>query len=175
MKNYFLDRAADLEKRAERMKNCGCWKTPGKHAIMFSDNSNPYFKKKYVHEFEAKNCDGVSLFKGFVKINKRPMVDIEEVEIKLQNGGKMWIPGKATWDDLHIKAYDFEKEEIDKLTSAKTGILRLFDGCGVLLETWTMDLVFKSSTLIDYATEDDFEIAFAVNSANYSGPNIMGN
>lgn len=65
---------------------------------------NTYFKRKYRWSFLLKTpCGEVS--ENLVKISSRPQLDIEEQEINFLHG-KMWIPGKASWQTMTVTYYD---------------------------------------------------------------------
>jgi hypothetical protein len=64
------------------------------------------FKRKFRWTMEISFCNGTAtVAKEFVKVGNRPQIDIEEQEINYLNG-KMWIPGKATWQTMAITYYD---------------------------------------------------------------------
>jgi hypothetical protein len=63
-----------------------------------------YFKRKYRWSFALETpCGSVS--ENLVKISSRPQIDIEEQEINFLHG-KMWIPGKASWQTMSVTYYD---------------------------------------------------------------------
>lgn len=72
-------------------------------------NGKLIFKRKFRWTFEIEYCceSGTpkQVAREFVKIGARPQIDIEEVEINYLNG-KMWIPGKATWQEMTVTYYD---------------------------------------------------------------------
>ena len=64
------------------------------------------FKRKYRWTFEVQwGGAGQVVPTAFVKVAKRPSLTIEETEINYLHG-KMWIPGKGTWDNLTVTYYD---------------------------------------------------------------------
>ena len=99
---------------------------------------------------------------SFVKLASRPNLTIDEIEINYLNG-KTWIPGKGTWETITVTYYDISDDSAaakplwDWLATvynftdpvclnqasarnnySGTGILKLYDGCGSTLETWTL-------------------------------------
>jgi hypothetical protein len=133
-------------------------------------NPNIVFKRKYRWMFEIQpNCSKAETIPTyFVKLASRPNLTIEETEINYRNG-KMWIPGKGTWETITVTFYDLSDggvgitslyswlattydftdpiglKQSSKIGSAGSegyaaiGFLYLFDGCGKAMEEWTMD------------------------------------
>ena len=62
------------------------------------------FKRKYRWTFALK-WNGKSIPENYVKLASRPNLTIEETEINYLHG-KMWIPGKATWESITVTFYD---------------------------------------------------------------------
>lgn len=133
------------------------------------------FLRKFRWTFEIQYCcsqGGFTVAKDFVKVGNRPQVDIEEIEINYLNG-KMWIPGKATWQTLAITyydvagvanngastnsilgwiatIYDFTDPVCLPMNSKPcdyegTARLILYDGCGEPLEAWILRHVWPQS------------------------------
>lgn len=158
---------------------------------------NIIFKRKFRYTFIITNiCGNASHFvpESFVRVAARPNLDIDEVEINFLNA-KTWIPGKASWQTINVTYYDVattgNKPLFDWLASvynftdpinlqmgssrndyAATGILKLWDGCGALLETWILnDLWPKSINFgdLDYASSDmcDIELTLRYSSVIY--------
>jgi hypothetical protein len=75
-------------------------------------NDNIVFKRKYrwTMEFFCP-CDSV-IGSHLVKVASRPNISIEETEINFLHG-KMWIPGKATWETISVTFYDIAVREGD--------------------------------------------------------------
>jgi len=75
-------------------------------------NDNIVFKRKYrwTMEFFCP-CDSV-IGSHLVKVSSRPNISIEETEINFLHG-KMWIPGKATWETISVTFYDIAVGEGD--------------------------------------------------------------
>lgn len=139
-------------------------------------NGDVIFKRKFRWTFEIEYCcGGVDAGRivpaSFVKMGNRPQIDFEEIEINYLNG-KMFIPGKGTWQPLSItyydvagltsgsatsellswiaSIYDFTNPECLKMNSALAGYsgrakLMLYDGCGNPLESWVLDHVWPQS------------------------------
>lgn len=133
------------------------------------------FKRKFRWTFEIEFCcdqGGKQVAKDFVKVGNRPQIDIEEQEINYLNG-KMWIPGKATWQTMAITYYDVAGTAnngastvsllswiatiydftdpvcltMNSKPSSYEGVARLilFDGCGQPLEIWILRHVWPQS------------------------------
>ena len=130
-------------------------------------NGNVVFKRKFRWTFSVSDiCNGKkSIPSSFVKLASRPNLSIEETEINFLNG-KMWIPGKGTWETITVTYYDVSgvgdeggdmsdvyswiasvydftdpvalKQSSKKSSYSGTGLLTLYDGCGNSMETWTM-------------------------------------
>lgn len=72
------------------------------------------FKRKFRWTMQIEYCLDVNgadtadtrfVPEEFVKVGARPQLDIEETEINYLHG-KMWIPGKATWQTMTVTYYD---------------------------------------------------------------------
>lgn len=140
-------------------------------------NGDVIFKRKFRWTFEVQYCcggDGVdpkTVPATFVKMGNRPQIDFEEIEINYLNG-KMFIPGKGTWQPLSItyydvaglvsgsatsallswiaSIYDIQNPVCLKMNSALDGYagtakLMLYDGCGNPLESWLLKGVWPQS------------------------------
>lgn len=67
-------------------------------------NANAVFKRKYRWTFSLQTpCGDVP--ETIVKLASRPNLSIEETEINFLHG-KMWIPGKASWETITVTYYD---------------------------------------------------------------------
>lgn len=63
-------------------------------------------KRKFRWTFELISpCGGVSIPENFVKSASRPNLSIEETQIDFLHG-RMWLPGKATWEPITVTYYD---------------------------------------------------------------------
>lgn len=63
------------------------------------------FKRKYRWTFQVEPNCGPVIPAAFVKLASRPNLTIEETEINFLHG-KMWIPGKGTWETITVTYYD---------------------------------------------------------------------
>jgi len=148
-------------------------------------NSNLVFKRKFRWTFVVENVCGDSVPEHFVKLAARPNISIEETEINFLNA-KTWIPGKGTWETITVTYYDvatgdnaalwrwlanvYDFTDPTNLPQASarggagnngfsgTGQLRLFDGCGTLLETWTMKGMWPTAINfgdLDYSNSEE--------------------
>ena len=136
-------------------------------------NKNLVFKRKYRWTFDLK-WGGKNLGKSYVKLASRPNLTIEETEINYMHG-KMWIPGKASWESITVTFYDvaratsdgvdnvygwlasiynFQDDSMKQTTIQGTGTdggwagiatLDMYDGCGKSLETWTLSGIWPSA------------------------------
>lgn len=147
--------------------------------------SNLVFKRKFRFTFELQDiCGGKGTVpQHYVKVASRPQVDIDEVEINYLNG-VTWLPGKAKWQTMNVTYIDVATDDIAPLYSwlasvynftdpvklqmgsrrtdyTATGVLQLYDGCGEILERWTMKDVWPTSINfgdLDYASSDEVTI-----------------
>jgi len=66
--------------------------------------ANTIFKRKYRWTFSlATSCGDIPA--TVVKVANRPQLDIDDTEINYLHG-KMWIPGKASWQTTSVTFYD---------------------------------------------------------------------
>ena len=138
-------------------------------------NGDVIFKRKFRWTFEIEYCCGEGgrhVPASFVKMGNRPQIDFEEIEINYLNG-KMFIPGKGTWQPLSITYYDVaglvagsataellswiasiyditDTEDCIFMNSALgtyagQAKLMLYDGCGNPLEAWVLKNVWPQS------------------------------
>ena len=63
------------------------------------------FKRKYRWTFNLNVPCGPPIGEQVVKLAARPNLTIEETEINFLHG-KMWIPGKGTWETITVTYYD---------------------------------------------------------------------
>lgn len=66
---------------------------------------NIVFKRKYRWTMSFLGPCDVVIGDHLVKVASRPNITIEETEINYLHG-KMWIPGKATWETISVTFYD---------------------------------------------------------------------
>lgn len=151
-------------------------------------NPEMIFKRKFRWEL-ALNWQGDTnkIPTYLVKLAARPSLTVEETPINFLNG-RMYIPGKAEWETLSVtfydvsyasaskgqevlynwlaSVYDFTKpDELKQNSKARgyggTGILTLYDGCGVGLEKWTLTDLWPTSVNfgdLDYSSSDEVTI-----------------
>jgi len=62
------------------------------------------FKRKYRWTFDVQWNNQI-VPSAFVKVASRPNLTIEETEINYLHG-KMWIPGKGSWESITVTYYD---------------------------------------------------------------------
>ena len=67
--------------------------------------SDVVFKRKYRWTFAIQPYCGSGIPAAFVKLASRPNLTIEETEINFLHG-KMWIPGKGSWETITVTYYD---------------------------------------------------------------------
>lgn len=145
---------------------------------------NLTFKRKFRFTFELFDiCGGQSVPKHFVKVAARPSLSVEETEINFLNA-KTWIPGKAAWETMTVTYVDVATIEVAPLFNwlasvynftdpvnltmgstradyTATAILKMWDGCGGLIEMWEMRDVWPTSINfgdLDYASSDEATI-----------------
>ena len=143
------------------------------------------FKRKFRYTFTIDTPCG-PIPEWFVKTASRPQLDIEETELNFLNG-VTWIPGKGKWQPLSVTyvdvsdqlqqplynwlvaVYDFIHPELLHQTEKPgwngTGTLRMFDGCGNLIETWIMRSMWPQSINfgdLDYANSEEATIELSL-------------
>jgi hypothetical protein len=135
------------------------------------------FKRKFRWTMRIEYCqdefdEPLVVAEDFVKIGARPQVDIEEQEINYLHG-KMWIPGKATWQTMTVTYYDVAGDATSVSTNSLFGwiasvydficdpsnlymgsrltdyegnaFLYLYDGCGNPIEGWHLQHAWPQS------------------------------
>jgi len=125
------------------------------------------FKRKYRWTFDLHVPCGPAVGEQVVKLAARPNLTIEETEINFLHG-KMWIPGKGTWETITVTYYDIGNDPtlgglyswlatiydftnpVNLYQSSRRGDgaavrgysgeadLALYDGCGNIMENWHM-------------------------------------
>jgi hypothetical protein len=150
--------------------------------------NNLIFKRKFRFTFELQDiCGGQSVPNYYVKVASRPNLEVEETEINFLNA-KTWIPGKASWQTMSVTYLDVATADAAPLFSwlasvynftdpinlgmgskrsdySATAILKLWDGCGQLLEKWTMKDVWPTNIDfgdLDYSASEIVEIALTL-------------
>jgi hypothetical protein len=104
----------------------------------------PVFKKKFRWIAELKKDDETLFDRCFVKLGNFDYLKskaIEETEINYLCS-KTWVPGKHDREQITIQWYGLTDEVFDKWRKAAADCnliqLGLYDGCGTLLEVWTL-------------------------------------
>jgi len=145
-------------------------------------SSHIVIKRKFRWTLELKYKETTLVKPIFVKVSARPNLNIEEICVDYLSATH-WIPGKSSWEDLTVNVY------IDRLTSTKssaynllnnfdelrnatgdmTGILRLYDGCGMEMENWELQNMIFSSCVCNHSLSDiDVELRFMYNGVKYT-------
>ena len=143
------------------------------------------FKRKFRWTFEIQGfCNNQSNLvpEYFVKLASRPNLEIEETEINHLNA-KMWIPGKASWQTISLTYIDVAHEQMQSLYNwlatmydftdpiglkqgnrkdwDATGVLTMYDGCGVALEQWQLKHLWPTEINfgeLDYSSSEECTI-----------------
>lgn len=143
------------------------------------------FKRKFRWTFEIQGfCDDEKnvVPEHFVKTASRPSLSVEETEINHLNG-KMWIPGKGSWETITITYIDVAHEQMRALYNwlatvydftdpvhltqgnkkdwGAVGALNLYDGCGILLEGWLLSNMWPTAVNfgdLDYSSSEEATI-----------------
>ena len=143
------------------------------------------FKRKFRWTFEVFgfcNNEKNVIPEHFVKVASRPNLSIEETEVNHLNG-KMWIPGKASWETITVTYLDVAHGEMQQLWNwlatmydftdpvglhqgtrrdwDATGVLNMYDGCGTLLEQWQMQHMWPTAINfgdLDYSSSEEATI-----------------
>lgn len=156
--------------------------------------NNAIFKRKFRFTFElAEVCGNQTVPRHYVKLASRPSLGVEETEINFLNG-KTWIPGKAAWETMTVTYIDVATAEIKPLFDwmasvydftdpinlrmgasrndySARGILKLWDGCGGLMEEWSMGDLWPTAINfgdLDYASSDECTIELTLRYSNVS-------
>ena len=70
---------------------------------------NLIFKRQFRWTMEIQYCingsNYITVAEQLVKVGARPQLDIEETQIDYLHG-RMWIPGKVTWQTMTVTYYD---------------------------------------------------------------------
>lgn len=136
----------------------------------------------------------------YVKLSARPQLDIEETEINFLNA-TTWIPAKGKWQPLSVTYIDTNAADMKPLYSWITSIhdfqdsvnlknteksgwnsraeLEMYDGCGTLMEQWTLYSCWIQSINfgdLDYSSTEEATIELQiryseVNYKSFCGPN----
>ena len=153
------------------------------------------FKRKFRWTFEIVGwCRNETNLvpEHFVKVTSRPNLSVEELEVNHLNA-KTWIPGKASWETItvtyidvaHITqmplwnwlatVYDFSDPvnltQGEKRDWDATGVLNMYDGCGVLLETWQLRHMWPTAINfgdLDYSSSEEATIELTIRYSDVS-------
>jgi hypothetical protein len=149
---------------------------------------NLVFKRKFRYTLELQDiCAGSgqpqSVPKHYVKVAARPNLSVEETEVNFLNA-KTWIPGKASWESITVTYIDVATQDnlplfnwlasvynftdpvnlpmgANRNDYACTAVLKLWDGCGNLMETWELKDVWPTSIDfgdLDYSSSEECTI-----------------
>jgi hypothetical protein len=156
--------------------------------------SNLVFKRKFRFIFELFNICGNGFIPGhYVKVAARPKLQIEEQQLNFLNARK-YVPGKGEWEPITVSYIDVATADIAPLYSwlasvynftnpitlemgsatqdyTATGVLSLFDGCGQILERWTMQDVWPTNVdfgTLEYASSDEVNIELTLRYSSVS-------
>ena len=136
-------------------------------------------KRKFRWTFQVDNA----LDAWYVRMAGRPNLTIEELELNFRNE-RVYISGKPTWETITITVVDVQQNDAlhtwftnvydynTGLTGAatmgdpasqykKTGILRMFDGGGSVIETWTLSGLWPQTINwgdLDYSSNETQDI-----------------
>jgi hypothetical protein len=160
-------------------------------------------KRKFRWTFAVdRNGSGSPVPATFVKLAARPNLTIEETEINYLNG-KVFIPGKGTWETITVTYYDVSTGSEDNIglwswladvydftepTQLKqnskrkcytgTGTCKLYDGCGNSLETWKLNDCWPQAVNfgeLDYSSSEEVTIEVTIRYAGVKYTNDCGN
>jgi hypothetical protein len=146
---------------------------------------NLVFKRKFRFTFELFDiCNtGQRVPEHFVKVCSRPNLEVEEVELNFLNA-RTWLPGKAAWQTMTVTYIDVATDQAAPLFSwlasvynftnpvtlemgsrrsdyTASAMLKLWDGCGQLLEIWELADVWPTGINfgdLDYSSSEECTI-----------------
>ena len=147
-------------------------------------------KFRYTISFSSKNGAWEEIPESYVKTASRPQLEVDELEIQFLNAST-WIPGKARWQPLNITyidvagdamkglynwaatIYNFQKygeKGVELYQSERkgwtgTGLLGIYDGCGNVVEKWTLNGCFIQSINfgdLDYGSNEECTIDLTI-------------
>lgn len=131
----------------------------------------------------------------YVKVASRPKLDVDVTELHFLNAVS-YIPGKGKWQPITITWRDVAKSDMagiwnwiatvynfqqpNNLPQAEkkdwngSATLRLYDGCGSVLETWTLSSMWPQSVDwgdLDYSSSEEVTMAvtFQYSQVKYTG------
>ena len=162
-------------------------------------------KRKFRWMFSMETPVGI-VPPWWCKVGARPQLDIEELEVNFLNQAT-WYPGKARWQpltitfidnnktgegglqalwDLIASVYDFQDGinyfQTEKAGWNSNGILTMLDGCGTIMETWTLGSLWPQSINwgdLDYSVSDEatIDVTFRFSEVKHEsdcGPSPIG-
>ena len=95
------------------------------HLNELATNTNLVFKRKYRWTFEVQ-WNGKKVGKNFVKLASRPNLTVEETEINYLHG-KMYIPGKASWETITVTYYDVARSVGNGMTDLYSWLASIYN------------------------------------------------
>ena len=152
------------------------------------------------------NGSAPNIAPNFVKVAARPNLEIEETQIDYLNA-RGWIPGKGFWNTIQVTYYDVAVtsavasganilsiftwiQSVYNYTNPvqlnngargadyyATGLLSLYDGCGGLLENWTLNNMWPTQIdfgELDYGSSDTCDIQLTLRYSNVVYTNDCG-
>lgn len=159
---------------------------------------NLVFKRKFRFTFELVDiCGNKSVPKHYVKLAARPSLSIEETEINFLHG-RTWLPGKASWETMTVTYIDVADFDMGPLFSwltsiynfadpvnlqmgsqrrdyTATALIKLWDGCGNLLELWTLRNVWPTTINfgeLDYSSSEETTVELTLRYSDVKYENI---
>jgi len=159
---------------------------------------NLIFKRKFRFTFELEDiCGGRKVPKHFVKVAARPSISIEETQIDFLNA-RTWIPGKAQFETMSVTYLDVADTDMGPLFTwlasvynfsdpvqlqmgsqrkdyTATAIIKIWDGCGTLMEIWTLKDVWPTAIDfgdLDYSSSDMMDIQLTLRYSNVTYESI---
>lgn len=155
---------------------------------------NVVFKRQFRWTFEVINICGnpdKRVPTAFVKVAGRPKINMDELELNFLHG-KTWKPGKATFEPITVSyidavqtsnadltrhlydwiasVYEFNDHVQQRMGEKRhdfsaTGILKILDGCGKVMERWILGGMWPVSVNfgdLDYASSDVLSIELSL-------------
>lgn len=139
--------------------------------------NNMVIKRKFRWTLEWEDAKSYKLIapESFVKLASRPNMVFEESVVNNGNS-KYWIPGKSSWEQITVTYFDVRKDEGGALfmywvaqqyqresneplkIEPALATLRLYDGCGNLMENWLLEDAIVTSVSfgsLDYVSDED--------------------
>ena len=142
------------------------------------------FKRKFRYVFEGRDADGNIVFpSNYVKINGRP--SFGKMAVADENGGCLVdVPGEFGFSQFlcmfesseQVDAEYARYQEFEKVVSAT---LKVYDGCGNVLEFWDIEGIRLSLSGEDrqdeYSIVADWHVSYASLKYQYFHPKYDGN